>query len=247
MAISTVLFDLGNTLWHIPDPPPVEEVRKETIRRIFALLDSWGIEPEGELFFLGRDIRFAIEEANRRAYEGDCVSPHFPTVVGEVAAAKGLNLTPAESEQLWESWNLEGAFFGRRLFDDAIDALEALRRRGYRLGCVTNRAFGGPAFASEVEDHGLARFFDVLSVSCDIGFMKPHPQIFQHALDILGVEPEEAVMVGDSLRADVAGAQALGMTAVWREHPGIDEQADGVRPDFVVDELREVPQLPCFL
>jgi HAD superfamily hydrolase (TIGR01549 family) len=225
----------------------VQRVREETVGRIFGLLRSWDIEPEGELYFLGRDIRLAIGEADRKAYEGDCVSPHFPTVVQEVAAAKGLDLTSEESEQLWETWNLGGAFFGRRLFDDAVETLDALRHQGYRLGCVTNRSFGGSAFVEEVEGHGLADIFDVLAVSCDLGYMKPHPRIFQHALDTLGVEPRETVMVGDSLRADVAGAQALGMTAVWRRHPAIVEQADGVQPDFVVDELRELLQLPCFL
>ncbi len=246
MAIRAVLFDLGNTLWHIPDPPPVERIRGETVRRIFALLHSWGIEPEGELRFLGRDIRLTTGEADRTAYEGDCVSPHFPTVVREMAATKGLDLTPEQAEELWTTWNLGGPFFGRRLFDDAIETLETLRSRGYRIGCVTNRAFGGPAFVQEVEEHGLAEMLDVMSVSCDMGYMKPHAEIFQHALDRLDVTPQETVMVGDSLRADVGGAQALGMTAVWRRRPQASEQVDGVRPDFVVDELREVPPLSCF-
>lgn len=246
MAIRAVLFDLGNTLWHIPEPPPVERIREETVRRIFGLLRSWGVEPEGGLRFLGRDIRLAITEADRRAYESDAVSPHFPTIVRQVASTKGLDLTPEQSQQLWETWNLEGSFFGRRLFDDAVETLRALRDRGYRLACVTNRPFGGPRFLAEVEESGLAELFDALSVSCDIGYMKPHPKIFQHALEALDVEPELAVMVGDSLRADVAGAQALGMTAVWRRYHGTVEQLDGIRPHFIVDELCELLELPVF-
>ena len=246
MPIRAVLFDLGNTLWHIPDPPPVEEIRGETMRRIFALLDSWDIEPEGGLRFLGRDIRLSTGAADRTAYEGDCVSPHFPSVVQEVVATKGLELSPERAEELWRTWNLGGPFFRRRLFDDAIDTLKTLRDAGYRIGCVTNRAFGGPAFVEEVEEQGLADLLEVMSVSCELGYMKPHPQIFQHALQGLGVTPQETVMVGDSLRADVQGAQKLGMTAVWRRRLESTEEVDGVRPDFVVDELREVPQLPCF-
>ena len=246
MTIRAVLFDLGETLWHIPEAPPVEKIREETVRRIFAVLRSWDIEPEGELHFLGRDIRLAIGEADSKAYQSDWISPHFPTVVGEVAAAKGLDLTPEQSGELWEAWNLGGPFFGRRLFDDATEVLETLRDRGYRLGCVTNRAFGGAAFVNEVEAHGLADFFEVVSVSCDLGYMKPHPKIFQHALDAMSVAPEEAVMVGDSLGADVAGAQALGMTAVWRPRPSKHGEKDGVQPDFVIEELRAIPELSCF-
>jgi HAD superfamily hydrolase (TIGR01549 family) len=247
MAIRAVLFDLGNTLWHIPAPPPAQEIREETMRRIYALLRSWGIEPEGDLRFLGRDIRLAITAADRLAYETDGVSPHFPSVVSEVAKAKGLDLSAEQVHQLWQTWNLEGSFFGRRLFDDAIETLAALREQGLRLACVTNRAYSGPQFMSEVEALGLAPLFEVMSVSCDLGYMKPHPNIFLHAIEALDVAPDEVVMVGDSLRADVAGAQALGMTAVWRRyHATHSEDGDGIEPHFVVDELRELLELPIF-
>lgn len=245
MTIRAVLFDLGQTLWHIPAPPPVENIRQETVRRIFGLLGSWGVEPEGELRFLGRDIRLAVGEADRAALGGDCVSPHYPTLVQELVTAKGLELTLEQSEQLWATWNLEGAFFGRRLFDGAVETLETLQQRGFRLGCVTTRSYSGPSFVEEVADHGLNAFFEVMSISCDVGYMKPHPKIFEHALDALAVRPEETVMVGDRLRVDVAGAQALGITSVWRRYPDTHEETDGVEPDFVVDELLEVLQLPC--
>lgn len=244
MPIRAVLFDLGNTLWHIPDPPPTETIRHETVGRILALLRSWGVEPENRHRFLGRDIRLATTEADRGAYETDAVSPDFHQIVRRVAASRGLDLTPDRVEQLWNSWNLEGAFFGRRLYKDTIETLAELRLRGYRTGCVTNRVFAGPAFFSEVEELGLAELLDVMSVSCDIGYMKPHPKIFEHALAALDVAPDETAMVGDSPRADVAPAQALGMTAVWRRPRRLTEQLDGVRPHFVIHQLRELLDLP---
>ncbi len=63
MTKKAILFDLGNTLWHIPERPPVDQIRKETVRRIFGLLGSWGVEPEGELRFLGRDLRLGVGAA----------------------------------------------------------------------------------------------------------------------------------------------------------------------------------------
>lgn len=246
MTIRAVFFDLGSTLWHIPEPPPVEQIRTETVRRIFGLLRSWGVEPTGGLRFLGRDIRLAIDAGLRKAYAGDLVEPDYMGLARDAAAAQGVQLTDEQGEQLWETWNLGGPFFGRRLFSDAIETLSALREKGYRIGCVTNRSFGGSAFVEEVEETGLADFFEVTAVSCDFGYMKPHPKIYQHALDALHIEPREAAMVGDSLRADVAGAQELGMTAIWRRQPNSREQVNGVRPDFTVDTLREIPQLACF-
>jgi HAD superfamily hydrolase (TIGR01549 family) len=246
MAVRAVLFDLGDTLWHFPDMPPVEEVRGETMRRIFALLRSWGVEPEGELRFLGRDIRLTVGEAVKQAYEGDQIEPDCPGIARRIASEKGLDITQEQAEQLWDTWNLGGAFLGRRLHDDALPMLETLKERGYRLGSVTNRTFGGPRFHEEVAELGLTPYFEVISISCDLGFMKPRREIFDHALDALAIDPQEVVMVGDSLKADVAGAQALGMTAIWRRLPKNKEEVDGITPDFTIDQLREIPALPCF-
>jgi HAD superfamily hydrolase (TIGR01549 family) len=246
MPVRAVLFDLGNTLWHIPEPPPIDQIRRETVGRILTLLRSWGIEAQDEHRFLGRDIRLAITAADKQAYESDCVSPNFAAIVQGVAAKHGLELTSEQAERLWHTWNLPGDFFGRRPFEDAIDTLETLRARGLRLACVTNRVFSGPAFFEEVDALGLTPHFDVLVASCDIGYMKPHQKIFLHALDLLAVAPRDAVMVGDSLRADVAGAQALGMTAVWRKPRKPFEEPDGIQPHFTIEELRELLDLPIF-
>jgi HAD superfamily hydrolase (TIGR01509 family) len=246
MPVRAVLFDIGDTLCHFPALPPTEAIRNETVRRILALLRSWGIEPTDQHRFLGRDIRLTIERANQQAYEGDCISPHFPTLAGRVASTHGLDLSAEQAEELWETWNLGSEFLGRRVFEDAFEMLDELRDRGYRLAAVTNRSLGGATFLNEIDALGLGGYFEHWAISCDLGYMKPHPEIFRHALEALDVAPQETVMVGDSLRADVAGAQALGMVAVWRRRPNTREQIDGIRPDFVVDELREIPRLACF-
>ena len=105
--------------------------------------------------------------------------------------------------------------------------------------------------------------------------MKPHPRIFQQALEEMKLQPEETAMVGDSLRADVEASQALGMTGVWRrvrkpDQPHEPEQVgevpadlpatradtgralgdyaggEGVTPDFTIWTLTELTGLPIF-
>src|SRR3546814_19281552 len=63
---------------------------------------------------------------------------------------------------------------------------------------------------------GLTEVFEHVVISCDVGYMKPHPRIFHNALELMGVESEDAVLVGNSHRADVEGAKTLGMTTIWR-------------------------------
>ena len=82
--------------------------------------------------------------------------------------------------------------------------------------------------------------------------MKPHVAIFQHALEALDVAPEEAVMVGDSLLADVAGAQAMGMTAVWKKNhaspadSGLDANDGSITPDYTIEAMGDLRGLPVF-
>jgi HAD superfamily hydrolase (TIGR01549 family) len=275
MAITTVLFDLGDTLWHFPKLPPAIEIRTETMRRISGALKTWGVPLEGELRFLGREIRLGVEKADRAAYESDCVSPDFNQVVREIAAGMGLEISYEQGAQLWDAWNIGGLTLGRTMFDDAFETLDWLRERGIRIGCVTNRVFGGPRFAEELRELGLDRYFESTAVSCDMGYMKPHPKIFEQVLQEMGVAAAEVAMVGDSLRADVQASQALGMTGVWRrvrrhDPPHEAEQVgevppdlpatraqtgralgdyaggEGVTPDFTIHTLRELTELPIF-
>jgi HAD superfamily hydrolase (TIGR01549 family) len=252
--ITTVFFDLGDTLWHFPHMPPRETVRKETVGRIRELLADWGHNFEGERFYLGRDIRLAVEEETSRAFHGDCVDPNYPELCRRVAAQHGLDLTPQRGDELWEAWNLGGAFLGRELFPDVLPTLRWLLDRGIRIAAVTNRGYSGPRFHEEMRDLGLEELFETTVISCDVGYMKPHPRIFEIALEKLTASAQGAAMVGDSLRADVEGAKALGMTAIWRrpvtgepvEATEDEPEPGSVAPDYAVDNIGELKDLPIF-
>jgi HAD superfamily hydrolase (TIGR01549 family) len=235
--------------------PPREAIIGETRRRVDGLLQGWGIELTEEQRFLSRNIRFAVEEATEKAFWGDSCSPHYATLCREVAARLGSHLNDSQAELLWDTWNLGGQFLGRQLFADALDTLRWLRQSGYRLGSVTNRGYSGPHFRSEMRNLGLAELFEVVAVSCEVGYMKPHPRIFQHALEAMGLSSQETAMVGDHLHADVAGAKGLGMTAIWRRPPRdepveatTDEPDNGEQaiPDYVIDNIGDLKGLPIF-
>ncbi len=78
---------------------------------------------------------------------------------------------------------------------------------------------------------GLAERLDFAVFSSEVGKRKPHPEIFQRALEALGVEPERALFVGDRLYEDVRGAPELGMTTVQALWFRADEHPDGREPD----------------
>jgi HAD superfamily hydrolase (TIGR01549 family) len=108
--------------------------------------------------------------------------------------------------EIEEGWGISENF---ELFEDVLPVLEELRGAGLRIGLVSNGIRDLTAF---VAHHRLA--VDAIVDSRTHGRVKPHPTIFRAALDVLGVAPADAVMVGDSLEEDVEGARALGMRAI---------------------------------
>jgi FMN phosphatase YigB (HAD superfamily) len=93
-----------------------------------------------------------------------------------------------------------------------------------------------------LERFGLLRHFDHWSFSDEVGSFKPFPPIFEHAMAGLGIdEPAAIAHVGDGRRTDVAGALAMGMTAVratWFADRGPET---GPEADYVVADIRDVP------
>jgi HAD superfamily hydrolase (TIGR01662 family) len=106
------------------------------------------------------------------------------------------------------------------LYDDAVPVLAELRAAGLRIGLVSNSARDVREFARH---HGLD--VDAGISSFHHGRTKPHASIFRAVLDLLAVEPAEAVMVGDTIADDIEGALALGLRAILLDR-------DGRHPDF---------------
>jgi glycerophosphoryl diester phosphodiesterase len=102
------------------------------------------------------------------------------------------------------------------LIPGADELLRELARRGYRLALVAD----GPSatFANALTQHRIYDFFDAFAISDHLGCEKPDRRIFIHALDQLGIRPDEygrTLMVGNNLARDIKGANALGMISVW--------------------------------
>lgn len=96
----------------------------------------------------------------------------------------------------------------------AVPVLTALRERGLRTGLLSNTHWPRALHERWLADAGLLELLDARLYTSDMTHMKPHPEAFRALLAAVGVTPERAVFVGDRLRDDVSGAQALGMRTV---------------------------------
>jgi putative hydrolase of the HAD superfamily len=162
----------------------------------------------------------------------------YRTHAWRIALADHDIVDPALAELLGERFGIE-----RRLrheaFPDARPALEALRPT-HALALVTN---GASCLQREkLAGSGLAETdFDAVVISGDLGTGKPGREIFAHTLELLGVEADRAVMVGDSLERDVEGAEAAGIRGIWLNRGGTRPPApNGHTQISTLAELRSV-------
>jgi putative hydrolase of the HAD superfamily len=221
--IEAVLFDAGDTLFHF--------VYDE------ALLESgW----EAGLASIGRDELPGHGEAAacfRDNYvpllwrPGTLDEIEYPGLVRECLGELGVEVSDDELYRFLEAEH--AAWDGARLLGDSTHALlDVLREWGLKIGLVSN-AFDPPALLHrDLERMGLGARIDTAVFSSEIGKRKPHPAIFEAALERLAIQPERAVFVGDRRYEDVRGAKELGMTAVQAYWFRADDDERGLEPDF---------------
>ena len=220
--LRAVLFDVDFTL-----AKPGPDLGPDGYRRLGR---RFGLELDPARYADARDAAVASLKRHPELEHDEAVWVAFTEAIvcgmgggGEEAAACAVEMT-----RLWErSENFE-------LYEDVLPALESLRRRGLKLGLVSNTGRDLDAF---VEHHRLN--VEAALSSGAHGKTKPDPSIFLAVLDRLRVEPQEAAMVGDSLDDDVEGARAIGMRAVLLDR-------EGRCPD-VLERIESLAELPAAL
>jgi putative hydrolase of the HAD superfamily len=221
-VLRAVLFDWGDTLMAFGyDPDLVEAGHRAGLKA------------------LGRDglpESAAITAHFRERYEprfwlpGTLEEVEYPGLVRELLGHFGLEVSDEELNRFLEAEH--AAWEPSRVLGGTTHALlETLRARGLKLGIVSNAFDPGPLLHRDLEQLGIAQRIDFAVFSSELGKRKPHPAIFERALDALGVAAEETLFVGDRLYEDVRGAKEVGMTTVQALWFRADENLEGAEPD----------------
>ena len=124
------------------------------------------------------------------------------------------------------------------VFAESEQVLHELKK-DFRLALITN---GAPDIqGAKIDGSNLASFFETMVISGGHGFGKPDRRIFQLVLERLQVAPHEAVMIGDSLNRDIAGARDAGIRTVWINRYNRALTDEHPIPDFELTDLRDLP------
>jgi HAD superfamily hydrolase (TIGR01509 family) len=192
--VRAILFDAGDILYYRPK-------RGERLARF---LESCGLEVKPE----PRDaLKLVRDQAmTGRVSKREYLEHRLRTLGVEDAAhiERGVEVLQEEADSV--------AFF-----DGARETLHELKRRGYRLGIITDTYHAKETKLAWLRRNGIDHVWDVFVSSCEEGVRKPAPEIYHAALDRLGLRPVEAAFVGHK-RSELDGARAVGMATVGFNH-----------------------------
>ncbi|MBK9926663.1 MAG: HAD family hydrolase [Anaerolineales bacterium] len=237
--IRAILFDFGGTLMHgRRDWTPIVAEADDALTNY---LRAEGIEVNLNTF--STEFRRRLDEYFKQR-EKDLLETTYTSVLRELLMDKGYDAVPsgvirkalnALFTVTQSNWALE---------QDTIPTLQKLRELGYNLGIVSNA--GDDADVQKLaKNFAITGYFDFILTSAACSYRKPHPRIFELALSNWYCPPNEAVMVGDNLDADIRGAQNAGIYGVWlsrRADPLMEGQVQ-VQPDASITTLTELPSI----
>jgi putative hydrolase of the HAD superfamily len=190
--IRAVLFDLYDTLLYL-NSSMVSETRRQLAIRAGVDPDAWAAlwrdnvldRMLGKLGSLEEEIRTMLQQLGAEP---------APALVAELAETETAGWVCAVT-----------------LYPETVPTLSALRERGLLLGLVSNCSAQAGAVLERI---GLARQFDAIVLSCEVGVAKPDPAIFEHACQQLQVTPQESMFVADGAFTELDVAKMIGMRAV---------------------------------
>jgi putative hydrolase of the HAD superfamily len=215
-TLRAVLFDVDFTLCR-----PGPELSAERYARIAA---RHGVTLDPTLYERAREAAVSNLKRHPELIHDDSIWHRFTEEI--FTGMGGPEELAAEcATEIERGWEVSENF---ELYEDALPTLEELRAAGLQIGLVSNGIRDLTAF---VAHHRLD--VDAIVDSRSHGRVKPHPTIFEAALDLLGVRAADAVMVGDSLEEDVEGARALGMRAILIDREGRHAELEGRLTDLL--------------
>jgi putative hydrolase of the HAD superfamily len=203
-----ILFDALGTLLKLAPPAPRLQAELAHRYAVSVTEDEASAAMAAEISFYRRHLDEGRDRASLAQLRGRCAAE----LRGALPASARERLPPPIElvDALLASLHFAA-------FPDAAPALERYRARGLRLIVVSNWDVSLHAVLANV---GLSALLDGILTAAEAGVRKPAPEIFTQALGLAGVDPSEAIHVGDSVEEDVVGARAAGIEPVLVDRTG---------------------------
>ncbi len=242
--IRGLLFDLNGTLIDIG----TDEGRDDLYRVLSHFLSYYGVDLGADEL---RELYFELNRKQRR--ESEEPYPEFDVVAlfremlerhppdSSAPAGPGvLRKLPDTLARLFRAASL----YRLQLYPEVLAVLDSLRGR-YAMAAVSD----GQSLweRAELRATGLNGYFDPVIISGELGFRKPDSRIFELALSLMGLRPDEALFIGNDMYRDVLGAHKCGMKTIFFQSNQGERRSRGVEPDYIIYRFDELPAAIEFL
>jgi len=233
MPIKAVLFDMFDTLMLIEKD---HEFYYPSIQRMYSYLYEQGMLVDFKKFeetYINERDRI-LSEANLAFKE-----PHFNVRVAATLNSLGYNYVVSDPMVALATGEFCEEFMKYVKIDaDTKETLKVLGKK-YRLGMISNFAIP-ECVLKLLKTSGIDKFFEVIVISGAVNKRKPGQEIFEDTLKLMNISSSETVFVGDTIEADIEGAKAVGMKAVYIERR-VQESSKKYAPDKTIQRLCELP------
>ncbi len=238
--IQLVVFDLGSTL--IYEQGPWNGLFTRADVALWRALRKRGVMLRASDVYGDSQTLFEVYNKEHRTEPNSVSEPTILALLDELLRDKGYELSREELREAMRAmysvtqsnWQAE---------DDAVPTLEELKRRGYRMGMISNAADDDNTQVL-IDKAKVRPYFEYIVSSAAFGRRKPDTIIFRAVLDHFSVPAAEAVMIGDNFQADVVGAHRAGMQAIWITRRATEAAVPEEAPaDAVVGTLAEIPSV----
>ena len=204
--IKAVGFDLFNTLISM------ETIAlKDAMGRLTTSLKEKGLDVAHESFV--RDYREAVLQFLQQT-KRDGKESHNRFWITAALAKQGLEVSPEDPQISAAVEKYFSAFVQYTKLIPGTKKMLGILQKRYRIGLLSNFTHP-PAARNIMSELGLTPFFEVVLISGDLGYRKPHGSVFEELIDQLGVQRDEIAFVGDDPDADIEGATRSGLKPIW--------------------------------
>ena len=227
MRFKNLFFDLDDTLWAFSDNARETFSEIYDVFRLERYFDSFDhfytlyINKNAELWKLYESGKIKKEDLNRIRF-------YYPL--------QAVGVTDEKQAELYSAYFFEKIVLKTKLMPDALNVLEYLKGKGYRLFILSN-GFRSLQYR-KIESSGLGPFFDKVVLSEDLGVLKPNPALFYFALSATQSNQNDSLMIGDSFNADVVGAKDAGLPQVFYNHK--QQHPLPFKPSYEIKTLGEL-------
>ncbi|MEO0275739.1 MAG: HAD family hydrolase [candidate division WOR-3 bacterium] len=233
MKFKLFSFDYWDTIVPI-DAEKVENMRKERAFYLSKVFKEWGYEINSDLI---KYISHEIWEIYKSYDETKEIT--LKKIVSDILLSLKIEIDDERVEKvvkIYEDFLIKAGF---NISEGIADFLKKAKSKNKKIIIISNTP-GANVEREILKENKIFDFFDAFYFSCEVGIRKPHPEIFERAINDFNILKSEVVHIGDRPELDIVGAKNAGIFSIYYNPKGYKYPDNFPKPDFEIKNFEEL-------